>query len=128
MLQGMATVSFYAADLDAAARWYPRCSGIAPYFERPGYVEFRVGPHEDELGHHRRPLRSARTARRRRAARSSTGSSTTRRPRSTASSSSARPSYQPVTARGEGFVTAAVVDPFGNVLGVHDQPALGARA
>ena len=26
--------------------------------------------------------------------------------------------YQPITPRGEGFVTAAVVDPFGNVLGV----------
>jgi len=26
--------------------------------------------------------------------------------------------YQPITKRGEGFVTASVVDPFGNVLGV----------
>ena len=26
--------------------------------------------------------------------------------------------YQPITERGEGFVTAAVVDPFGNVLGI----------
>ena len=26
--------------------------------------------------------------------------------------------YQPVMKRGEGFVTASVVDPFGNVLGV----------
>ena len=26
--------------------------------------------------------------------------------------------YEPVTVRGEGFVTASVVDPFGNVLGV----------
>jgi len=26
--------------------------------------------------------------------------------------------YQPITPRGEGLVTAAVVDPFGNVLGV----------
>ena len=51
MLQGMATVSFYAADLDAAAaRWYTEVLGFPPYFARPGYVEFRVGPHEDELG------------------------------------------------------------------------------
>jgi uncharacterized glyoxalase superfamily protein PhnB len=26
--------------------------------------------------------------------------------------------YQPLTARGEGFITAAVVDPFGNILGI----------
>ena len=31
--------------------------------------------------------------------------------------------YQPITPRGEqGFVTAAVVDPFGNVLGVMHNP------
>jgi hypothetical protein len=35
--------------------------------------------------------------------------------------------YQPITPRGEGFVTAAVVDPFGNVLGVmYNQHYLGA--
>jgi uncharacterized glyoxalase superfamily protein PhnB len=26
--------------------------------------------------------------------------------------------YQPITQRGDGFITASVVDPFGNVLGV----------
>ena len=26
--------------------------------------------------------------------------------------------YQPITQRGDGFTTASVVDPFGNVLGV----------
>ena len=26
--------------------------------------------------------------------------------------------YEPITERGEGFVTASVVDPFGNILGV----------
>ena len=35
--------------------------------------------------------------------------------------------YQPVTVRGEGFVTAAVVDPFGNVLGVMSNPHWAAR-
>ena len=29
-----------------------------------------------------------------------------------------------MTPRGEGFVTASVVDPFGNLLGDHEQPAL----
>lgn len=91
MLQGMATVSFYAADLDAAARWYAEVLGIEPYYVRPGYVEFRVGPHEDELG-----IIDARYAPsggpRARAARSCTGPSTTGPPRSTTSSSWTRPS------------------------------------
>ena len=30
--------------------------------------------------------------------------------------------YQPITPREEGFVTVAVVDPFGNVLGVMYNP------
>jgi hypothetical protein len=30
--------------------------------------------------------------------------------------------YQPITPRGEEWVTAAVVDPFGNVLGVMYNP------
>ena len=30
--------------------------------------------------------------------------------------------YEPPTPRGEGWVTAAVVDPFGNILGVMQNP------
>ena len=30
--------------------------------------------------------------------------------------------YQPITPRGEGFVNAAVIDPFGNVLGIMYNP------
>ncbi|MFI2282814.1 VOC family protein [Nocardia beijingensis] len=30
--------------------------------------------------------------------------------------------YDPITPRGDGFVTAAVVDPFGNVLGIMSNP------
>lgn len=30
--------------------------------------------------------------------------------------------YQPVTERGQGFVTASVVDPFGNILGIMTNP------
>ncbi|UZR95229.1 hypothetical protein [Chondrinema litorale] len=26
--------------------------------------------------------------------------------------------YEPVTPRGEGFITASLVDPFGNILGI----------
>ena len=50
MLRGFATVSYYAADLDAAAAWYSEVLGIEPYFKRPGYIEFRVGDYEHELG------------------------------------------------------------------------------
>src|SRR3954454_15887407 len=121
MLQGMSTVSFFAADLDAAARWYREVLGVAPYFERPGYVEFRVGPHEDELG-----IIDARYAPPGRP--EGPGGSIlywhVEAPRAALARlvEHAPTSYQPVTALGEGFVTAAVVDPFGNVLGVMSNP------
>ena len=42
MLRGLATISFWAEDLDAAKQWYADLLGIDPYFERPGYFEFRL--------------------------------------------------------------------------------------
>jgi len=38
MLRAMATVTYFAADLNAARRWYSDLLGVGPYFERPGYV------------------------------------------------------------------------------------------
>ena len=50
MLRGLATVNVYAADHAAATRWYAELLGIEPYFQRPGYNEFRIGDYEHELG------------------------------------------------------------------------------
>jgi catechol 2,3-dioxygenase-like lactoylglutathione lyase family enzyme len=55
-LRGMATVSLWADDVEAAVDWYTRILGVEPYFVRPeppappAYVEFRIGDTEDELG------------------------------------------------------------------------------
>ena len=40
MLQALRTVVFYVPDLPAAAAWYARATGIAPYFDEPFYVGF----------------------------------------------------------------------------------------
>src|SRR3954468_24180712 len=50
MFRGLANVSIFADDLDAARTWYTDLLGLEPYFVREGYVEFRVGDHHDELG------------------------------------------------------------------------------
>jgi predicted enzyme related to lactoylglutathione lyase len=116
MLRGFATVSYYATDLAAASAWYSEVLGIQPYFERPGYVEFRVGDYQHELG-----IIDARY-----------------RPNSPVQPGGevihwhvddlhgtyerllelGATTYQAPIEHGPGFVTAAVVDPFGNVLGV----------
>lgn len=55
MLRGFATVSFYAADMGAAREWYTKLLGIEPYFavpnlDNPGYLEWRFGDFQCELG------------------------------------------------------------------------------
>src|SRR5215471_18527195 len=115
MLRGFATISFWADDLEAAKAWYAELLGIEPYFGRPGYYEFRVGDSGDELG-----LVDSRYAPGSFATGPSgavmywhvddVGSALERL------LSMGATVYQPYTERGMGFVTASVVDPFGNVL------------
>ncbi|HZX06757.1 VOC family protein [Kribbella sp.] len=55
MLRGLATVSFYAADVKAARDWYEKVLGVEAYYavpsaEDPAYVEFRLGDLQAELG------------------------------------------------------------------------------
>jgi predicted enzyme related to lactoylglutathione lyase len=116
-LRGLTTVSFYASDLAAAKKWYTELLGIDPYFEVPGYIEFRLGDYQHELG-----LIDSRYA----------------PPASVSGPAGAvvywhvddvaatlekllslgAKEYGTLTERGEGFVTASVVDPFGNILGI----------
>jgi len=47
---GLRTVVYYVKDLAAARDWYRQALGIAPYFDEPFYVGFNVGGFE--LGLH----------------------------------------------------------------------------
>jgi predicted enzyme related to lactoylglutathione lyase len=47
---GVSTVRLHARDLPAARAWYADLLGAEPYFVRDEYVEWRVGPHDHELG------------------------------------------------------------------------------
>ena len=127
-LRGFATLNIWADDVPAAAAWYADLLGQEPYFSRsgpdgrPAYVEFRVGDHADELG---------------------IIDSRWQPPAATAGPGGAimhwhvddlaatvdrlvalgAAPHEPITPRGDtGFVTASVVDPFGNVLGVMTNP------
>jgi predicted enzyme related to lactoylglutathione lyase len=126
MLRGLATVSYWADDVEAAKAWYTRLLGIEPYFERSAdgalaYVEFRIGDYQDELGLiDRRFAHQGPTA-------APAGAviywhvddveaalATLREMGATG--------HEPLTNREAGFVTASVVDPFGNILGVMYNP------
>ncbi len=126
MFRGLATVSYYADDVAAAARWYAELFGVEPYFVRPeegpaAYVEFRVGDHQDELGIVDRRFAP--------------------RPDAPAPAGAVvfwhvddldatlerlfamgATVHEELTPREAGFATASVVDPFGNILGVMHNP------
>ena len=127
MLRGLATISLWADDVKAARAWYSDVLGIEPYFQRPdaehpAYVEYRLGDYQAELGI----------------------IDNTYRPQPAPAgpggvvvywhvddvagtlqkllAKGAR-EYEPLTPRGDGgWVTASVVDPFGNILGIMYNP------
>jgi predicted enzyme related to lactoylglutathione lyase len=140
MLRGLATVSYFADDMAAARTWYPKLLGTEPYFERAehegrivgpddpgfdrskvGYMEFRIGDYLHELGIiDRRYVPHAsvpgpagvvvywhfdylNAGVQRLLAMGAT-------------------EHEPPTPREAGFVTASVIDPFGNILGVMHNP------
>jgi predicted enzyme related to lactoylglutathione lyase len=46
MLLGLRTVIYHAPDLAAAKAWYTAAFGVDPYFDQPYYVGFNIGGFE----------------------------------------------------------------------------------
>lgn len=46
MFLGLRTVIYHAPDLAGAKAWYTAAFGVAPYFDEPYYVGFQVGGYE----------------------------------------------------------------------------------
>ncbi|HXU20983.1 MAG TPA: VOC family protein [Verrucomicrobiae bacterium] len=116
MLQGLRTATYQVNDLARAKEWYSTVLGVKPYFDQPFYVGFNVGGYElglvpaADAGEKRAPAGIAYWG-----------------------VKDARDAYQhlldfgakaqePVQDVGEGILIGAVHDPFGNVLGVVQNP------
>lgn len=120
-LRGLANISYWADDVAAARDWYTEFLGVAPYFESGGaYFEFRIGDDQDELG-----LIDATWAP---PGAGGTGGTVAywhvddvRAVHRRLLELGATPHDEP-RERGEGFITASVIDPFGNILGVMQNP------
>ncbi len=122
MFRGLTTVNFFADDLAEASAWYTPLFGVEPYYAkefggRLAYIEYRLGDYQHEFGFLDRRFA----------------------PHPATDSAAGAVVYWAVddveaafqrllehggvehakpTEHGPGFVTASVVDPFGNVLGV----------
>lgn len=118
----MSTQNFYVDDVAAARDWYAEVLGIDAYYERefdgkPAYIEFRIGDYQHELG-----FVDARFAPPGQDRRPAGGilhwhvddvEASLQRLLSLGAKE-----YVPITEHGPGFVTASVIDPFGNILGI----------
>jgi predicted enzyme related to lactoylglutathione lyase len=121
MLRGMSTVNYYADDVTDAGKWYAELLGIEPYFRRVGpdgkvvYLEFRIGDYQHELGIIDRRYANQDTG--------PTGEivywcvDDLDLCRDRLLSLGAK-LHEGITVRGDGLVTASVIDPFGNLLGI----------
>ena len=116
MLLGLRTVIYVVPDLAAAKTWYGQTFGISPYFDEPFYVGYNVGGYElglmPEEGDHR----------------SGTGGSfaywgvddaTVALARAVAGGARVHTDVQDV---GGGIRTATVLDPWGNAVGLIENP------
>ncbi|MGN9838672.1 VOC family protein [Nonomuraea sp. H19] len=128
MLRGLTTVCFYASDFEAAKRWYTEALGVAPYLDTPDYMEFRIGDYQHELGFVHSSHAQTELA--------MTPAPDTVGPAGAlvfwhvndVPAALARlvamgaKEHDSPRDRGEGFITASVIDPWGNILGLMYNP------
>lgn len=113
MILGLRTAIYPVQDLARAKAWYSCVLGIEPYFDQPFYVGYSVGGFELGLLPDGEPGVSG--------------------PQPLWGVSNIESAFEqlialgatqiePVTAVGEGIKVAAVMDPFGNRLGIIENP------
>ncbi|SHL65252.1 VOC family protein [Hymenobacter psychrotolerans] len=114
MLQGLRTVVYPVGNLEAAKQWYAQALEQEPYFDEPFYVGFTVGGYELGL------VPDAPVA--------GQSGPITYWGGADAAAAYARlvalgaVSHEPVHDVGGGILLGSVQDPFGNLLGVIDNP------
>jgi predicted enzyme related to lactoylglutathione lyase len=125
-LRGLATVSYYAAAIKNAKTWYSELLGVEPYFQRPDsenpvYIEFRIGDYQHELG-----IIDIKYAPKN-GTMGPGGEIAYWHVDDVAATfekllAMGAKEYEPIINRGADFITASVVDPFGNILGIMNNP------
>jgi predicted enzyme related to lactoylglutathione lyase len=115
-LIGLRTIIYHVADLTAAKQWYARATGVEPYFDEPYYVGFEIGGFE--LGLDPNPQSGM----------SGLGGTTAYWGVENAEDALAHlvsvgaALKSPVTDVGGGIRVGSAIDPFGNEIGVIENP------
>lgn len=113
---GLRTIIYHVTDLSAAKKWYTLAIGVEPYFDEPFYVGFSVGGFE--LGLDPNPGSGL----------SGAGGTTAYWGVADAAKAlvnlveAGATMKSPATEVGDGIYVGTVIDPFGNELGVIENP------
>lgn len=113
---GLRTAAYSTTDLARAKAWYTEVIGYGPYFDQPFYVGFNVGGYELGIV----PVEKTSPARLH-AGVAYWGVPDAAAAHARLLSLGATP-LEPIADVGEGIKIGAVHDPFGNVLGVIENP------
>jgi len=111
-LQGLRTVIYPAPDLAASRAWWSTALGVQPYFDEPFYVGFDVGGYELGLLPTASPAEGALTF---------WGVPDVEVAVREAVAAGAR-EHSPPTDVGDGIITATVLTPMGDVVGLIRNP------
>ena len=120
MVLGLRTVIYHVPDLKRAKEWYSTAFGIEPYFDEPYYVGFNIGGFELGLDPDIQDVKP--------------GTGGTVAFWGVANADKAVQHFTTAGARlktpvqdvGEGIRVATVADPFGNLLGLIENPHFAA--
>ena len=115
MFLGLRTVVYRVRDLAAAKEWYTNAFGVQPYFDEPFYVGFEIGGYE--LGLH--PYEGELTIGNNEIA--YWGVPDVAAAHNHMLERGAMP-RDPIQDVGEAIKVAAVADPFGNIIGLIQNP------
>jgi predicted enzyme related to lactoylglutathione lyase len=118
MLTGLRTVIYHVTDLKAATAWYEEMLGTAPYFNEEYYVGFNVGGFELGLD----PEAEWVVAGDKSVAYWGVENAKDAYDQLLAKGAS---HHRPIKEVGEGIMIGSVVDPFGNILGIIENPNFG---
>ncbi|MCI0567668.1 MAG: VOC family protein [Acidobacteria bacterium] len=115
MFQGLRTVIYHVEDLQKAKEWYSKALKIKPYFDKPFYVGFNVGGYELGLDPDMGGVKQG-----------NAGVAYWGVPDAKAAFKKlvelGAKSHSAVQEVGDDIRVATVTDPFGNVLGIIENP------
>jgi predicted enzyme related to lactoylglutathione lyase len=116
MIRGLATAIYHVPDLDKAKAWYAAAFEQQPYFDQPFYVGFNIGGYELGLNPDQTVAKAGR------------GGSVAYWRVATIEAAvqhfqkSGANVVEPANDVGDGIKVATVADPFGNLIGLIENP------